>query len=334
MSRRRGFGSTLIARIALEHPGRPPREVLAEFLAQKKTIAGVARALGEARPCVRAALDAFSLREAAPVGSEAHAEATRAGLAAKRGEADALASVAADLRFQGLAGVADELLSGADPAKLAGAVEAMATRDTERSIAGALRRLPSSAGISQETEKRYCRAQGCPVEMGPDLRRFAFLSGYAPRTDEEQEEVLALAARLRAGGCDPGWPIVERAAVGAAHRNEREAVREQIDADAVHRWDEEIDSLAESSAAPEAIGAPLDVSVLGARKTATATAFGVTREVQLCDPCAAQKTGAGGQIRLCPVCQERMREMLARPWAFLPDADKDRRVRVKRGAAR
>jgi hypothetical protein len=77
-------GSSLIARIALEHPARPPREILAELIASEKTIAGVARALGESRSIVRAALDAFGLYAAAPVGSEAHAAATRRGLAARR----------------------------------------------------------------------------------------------------------------------------------------------------------------------------------------------------------------------------------------------------------
>jgi len=76
-------GSSLIARIALEHPTRPPREVLAEILVSEKTIAGIARGLGESRSIVRAALDAFGLYAAAPVGSEAHAAATRAGMASR-----------------------------------------------------------------------------------------------------------------------------------------------------------------------------------------------------------------------------------------------------------
>lgn len=49
-----------------------------------------------------------------------------------------------------------------------------------------------------------------PHELGRKLRRYGFLSGYALRTDEEQAEMEALRAELRAKGIDPGWEEVPR----------------------------------------------------------------------------------------------------------------------------
>jgi hypothetical protein len=76
-------GYALIARVALEHPTRLPRDVLADVFDREKTIAGVARALGTERVYARTALQAFGLLEASKV-APAMSEATRAGLAAKR----------------------------------------------------------------------------------------------------------------------------------------------------------------------------------------------------------------------------------------------------------
>jgi hypothetical protein len=74
-------GYHVIARLALEHPDRRPRDVLKEMIDREKTLAGLARHLGANRPTVRAALEAFGLRPGGPCSPEVHAEATRLGQA-------------------------------------------------------------------------------------------------------------------------------------------------------------------------------------------------------------------------------------------------------------
>lgn len=44
----------------------------------------------------------------------------------------------------------------------------------------------------------------------PVLRRYAFLTGYALRTDAEEKEVHELQAQFLFAGQDPGWPVVPR----------------------------------------------------------------------------------------------------------------------------
>lgn len=46
----------------------------------------------------------------------------------------------------------------------------------------------------------------------PELRRYAFLSGYAKRTDDEQAEMIRLREELEVLGIEHGWSEVEREA--------------------------------------------------------------------------------------------------------------------------
>jgi predicted ATP-binding protein involved in virulence len=50
-----------------------------------------------------------------------------------------------------------------------------------------------------------------PNEVGRQVQRYSYLSGYANRDDEEEAELLDIAGRLAAVGIDPGWDIVPRA---------------------------------------------------------------------------------------------------------------------------
>lgn len=44
----------------------------------------------------------------------------------------------------------------------------------------------------------------------PEVRRFAFLSGYPARNDDEEKEVTDLLVKLKLRDMDPGWEIVPR----------------------------------------------------------------------------------------------------------------------------
>jgi hypothetical protein len=49
-----------------------------------------------------------------------------------------------------------------------------------------------------------------PKSIAEDHRRYAFLVGNPGRTDQEQEEMIALRKKLSGLGIDPGWEPVER----------------------------------------------------------------------------------------------------------------------------
>jgi hypothetical protein len=116
MAKPMSTGHNLIARLALEHPDRRPRDVLEEMLKREKTLAALSRALGVNRPTVRAALRGFGLRQGGPCSPEAHTEATRAGLARAKSKSGPLAHTLAALdlldrvRFRA---AADQLPDGA-----------------------------------------------------------------------------------------------------------------------------------------------------------------------------------------------------------------------------
>lgn len=48
------------------------------------------------------------------------------------------------------------------------------------------------------------------VGVSEMMQRYALLAGWARRTDEEEEEVQRLLAKLMSLGCDPGWRPVAR----------------------------------------------------------------------------------------------------------------------------
>ncbi|ONY76722.1 hypothetical protein A8F35_10985 [Burkholderia cenocepacia] len=50
-----------------------------------------------------------------------------------------------------------------------------------------------------------------PDELGKAMQRYSFLSGYAGRTDEEENELGNLISLLDKAGIRPQWEIVDRA---------------------------------------------------------------------------------------------------------------------------
>lgn len=48
------------------------------------------------------------------------------------------------------------------------------------------------------------------MSADPDLLRYGFLCGYAPRTDAEEAEMVTLRESLQATGSHPGWEEVPR----------------------------------------------------------------------------------------------------------------------------
>ena len=49
-----------------------------------------------------------------------------------------------------------------------------------------------------------------PSGLGRALQRYAFLSGYELRNDDEQSELEQLQIQLHEAGLDPGWEVVTR----------------------------------------------------------------------------------------------------------------------------
>lgn len=64
-----------------------------------------------------------------------------------------------------------------------------------------------------------------PDRLGRALQRFGFLSGYAERSDEEQEELEHLTAELTESGVRPDWDVVPRAATREQQTTAKESGR-------------------------------------------------------------------------------------------------------------
>lgn len=62
-----------------------------------------------------------------------------------------------------------------------------------------------------------------PAEMGKALDRYSFLCTWALRTDDEEQERLALQAKLVAAGLEPEWEVVPRAPAPKAKRSRQPA---------------------------------------------------------------------------------------------------------------